>query len=83
MIEHFSKWLELVSLLDHIRSNERATYAFLNRALSRFEALAKVLTNQGMKSHGEFQKLCEKTLINRCTTSQDHHEANKLVEQMV
>jgi hypothetical protein len=83
MIEHFSKWLELVSLLDHICSNERAAYAFLNRAFSRFEALAKVLTNQGMKSCGEFQKLCEKTLINRCTTSQDHHEVDKLVEQMV
>jgi hypothetical protein len=36
-----------------------------------------------MKFHGEFQKLCEKTLINHCTTSRDHLEANMLVEWMV
>ncbi len=80
MIEHFSKWLELVSLSDHIRSNERAAYAFSNRAFTKFEALAKVLTNQGTKFCGEFQKLREKTLINCCTNSQDHHEVDKLAE---
>jgi len=53
MIEHFSKWLELVSLLD--RSNERATYTFFNKVLSKFEAVAKVLINQGMKICGKFQ----------------------------
>jgi hypothetical protein len=83
MIEHFSKWLELVPLSDHIRNNERATYAFLDRAFSRFEALAKVFTKQGTKFCGEFQKLCEKALTNHRTTSQDHHEVDKLVEWMV
>jgi hypothetical protein len=33
MIEHFSKWLELVMLLDH--SSEGAIYAFLDKVLSR------------------------------------------------
>jgi hypothetical protein len=31
MIEHFSKWLELVSLLD--RNNERVTYIYLDNVL--------------------------------------------------
>jgi hypothetical protein len=81
MIEHFSKWLEVVPLSDH--SSERATYAFLDKVLSRFGVLAEVFTNQSRKFCGEFQKLCEKTFINHCTTSQNHLEENGLVEQMV
>jgi hypothetical protein len=57
MIEHFSKWLELVPMLDH--NNERVAYAFLDRVFWRFGAPIEVFTNQGMK----FQKLCEKTFI--------------------
>jgi hypothetical protein len=45
MIEHFSKWLELVPLFD--RNSERATYAFLDKVLSRFGALVEVLIDQG------------------------------------
>jgi hypothetical protein len=70
MIEHFSKWLELVSLPD--RSNEGTTYAFLDRVLSRFGAIIEVLINQGMDFYEDFQKLCEKALIDHQTTSQDH-----------
>jgi hypothetical protein len=62
MIKHFSKWLELVLLLNHGR--EGTTYAFLDRMLSRFGVSAKVPINQGMEFHGDFQKLCEKALIN-------------------
>jgi hypothetical protein len=40
-IEHFSKWLELVPLLDHI--SEGVAYAFLDRVLNRFGAPFKVL----------------------------------------
>jgi hypothetical protein len=43
MIEHFSKWLELVPLPDH--SNEEATYAILDRVFSEFGAPDKVLTD--------------------------------------
>ncbi len=81
MIEHFSKWFEVVPLPDH--SSEGATYAFLNKVLNRFGVLAEVFTNQGTKFCGEFQKLCEKTFIDHCTTSQNHLEENGLVEQMV
>jgi len=78
MIEHFSKWLELVSLLDH--SSEGAAYAFLDRVLSRFGALAKVVINQGIKFRGDFQELCEETLIDHWIASQDHPKADKLIE---
>ncbi len=47
MVEHFSKWLELVPLLDH--NNEGATYAFLNKMISKFGVLAKVFIDQGTK----------------------------------
>ncbi len=43
MIKHFSKWLELMPLLDC--SSERATFAFFNRILSRFGAPTEVFTD--------------------------------------
>jgi len=52
MIEHFSKWLELVPLQDH--SNEDIAYAFLNKMLNMFGAPTKVLTNQSMEFQGDF-----------------------------
>jgi hypothetical protein len=52
MIEHFSKCLEFDPLMDH--SNEKTTYAFLDRVLSRFGALTEVFIDQGTKFHGEF-----------------------------
>jgi hypothetical protein len=47
MIEQFSKWLELVPLLDH--NIEGIAYAFLDKVFRRFGASIKVLTNQGTK----------------------------------
>jgi len=81
MIQHFSKWLELVPLPNN--SNEGVAYAFLDRILSRFRAPTKVFIDQGTEFCGEFQELCEKTLIDHRTTSQDHPEADGLVKQMV
>jgi hypothetical protein len=43
MIEHFSKWIELVALPN--KFNEGATYSFLDRVLSGFGAPAEVLTD--------------------------------------
>jgi hypothetical protein len=73
--------LKLVPLPNH--SNEGVAYAFLDKVLNRFGALAKVLPNQNTKFHGEFQKLCEKTLINHYMTSQNHLEVDGLIEWMV
>jgi hypothetical protein len=77
MIKHFSKWLELVPLSN--RNSERTTCAFLDKVVSRFGVLAKVLTNQGIKFHGEFQELCENAFIDHCMTSQHYPKANGLV----
>jgi hypothetical protein len=51
-----------VPLLNH--NNGRIAYAFLDGVFNKFNTLAKILTNQGTKFHGEFQKLCEKANIN-------------------
>ncbi len=61
-------------------SSEGATYAFLDRMLSRFSALVKVLINQSIEFCGDFQELCEEALIDHRTASQDHPKADKLVK---
>ena len=43
MVEHFSKWIELVALLD--KGSEGAAIAFLDRVLSHFGAPIEVLTD--------------------------------------
>jgi hypothetical protein len=43
MVEHFSKWIELVPSPD--KSSQGITYAFFDRVLSHFGALVKVLTH--------------------------------------
>ena len=45
IVEHFSKWIELVALPQN--SSELAAIAFLDRVLARFGAPAEVLTDQG------------------------------------
>jgi len=47
MMEHFSKWLELIPLPNC--SNEGVAYAFLDKVFNKFGALVKVLTDQGME----------------------------------
>jgi len=81
MIEHFSKWVELVALLD--KSSHSTSHAFLQQVLSRFRACAECLTNQGLEFKGEFQDLLDHVLIDHRRTSRDHPQANGLVERMV
>ncbi len=57
--------------------------AILDKVFNRFDTLIKMLTNQGMKFHEEFQDLCEKALINHHMISWDHFEVDMLIEQMV
>ncbi len=61
MVEHFSKWIELVPSPD--KSSEGVAYAFLDRVFSHFGAPSEVLTDQGTEFQGEFQVLCDKALI--------------------
>ncbi len=81
MIEHFSKWVELIALPD--KSSHSTSQAFLQQVLSRFGACAKCLTNQGSEFRGEFQDLLDHALIDRRRTSRDHPQADGLVERMV
>jgi len=48
-----------------------------------FGALIKVFIDQSTKFHREFQKLCEKALIDHWIISRNHLKANELIKQMV
>jgi len=50
MIKHFSKWVELVALLD--KSSHNTSQAFLQQVLSRFGASAECRTDQGLEFRG-------------------------------
>jgi len=47
MIEHFSKWVKLVVLLDK-SSHNNTNHAFLQHVLSRFGACVECFTDQGL-----------------------------------
>ncbi len=81
MIEHFSKWVELVGLSN--KSSHNTNQAFLQQVLSRFGVCAKCLTNQGSKFRGEFQDLFDHVFIDHHQTSKDHPQVDGLEERMV
>lgn len=81
LVEHFSKWLELVALPE--KSSHSTSQAFLHTVLSRFGSCAEVLTDQGTEFRGEFQDLLDQALIDHRRTSQDHPQANGLAERLV
>jgi hypothetical protein len=81
MIEHFSKWVELIALLD--KSSYNTSKVFLHKVLSRFGAYAKCLINQRSKFRGEFQDILDHALIDHRQTSRDDPQADGLVEKMV
>jgi hypothetical protein len=79
MIEHFSKWVELVVLLDKPSHNTNQT--FLHRILSRFEACVKCLTNQGSEFRGKFQDLFDHALIDHRRTLKDYPQADGICKE--
>ena len=81
MIEHFSKWVEVVAIPQKTAYWTRE--AFLQCVLSRFGACAEVVTDQGKEFHGEFHQLLEESLIDHRMTSREHPEADGLAERMV
>jgi len=81
MIEHFSKWVELVALPD--KSSHNTSHAFLQQVLSRFGACAECFTDQGSEFRGEFQDKLDHALIDHRRTSRDHPQADGLAERMV
>jgi hypothetical protein len=80
MIEHFTKWVELVSIPEKLSFY---TAAALKGVLTRFGAPAEVLTDQGEEFQGEFAALLQKLLIDHRTTSRDHPQSDGLAERMV
>ena len=81
MIEHFSKWLELVPLTQ--KTARFTAAAFKDCVLSRYGAPAECLTDQGTEFRGEFQALLDEALIDHRRTSRDHPQADGLAERMV
>ncbi|KAH8971395.1 hypothetical protein BDL97_02G139000, partial [Sphagnum fallax] len=73
MIEHFSKWVELVALPD--KSSHSTSQAFLQQVLSRFGACVECLIDQGSEFRGEFQDL-----LDHRRTSRDHPQADGLAD---
>jgi hypothetical protein len=78
MIEHFSKWIQLVPIPE---KTSQHTAAALRGVLCR--APAEVLTNQGEEFQGEFAELLAKLLIDHRLTSKDHQQSDGLAERMV
>jgi hypothetical protein len=58
MIEHFSKWIELVPIP---KKTSHHTAAALRGVLCRYGARSEVLTDQSEEFHGEFAELLTKT----------------------
>jgi hypothetical protein len=81
MIEHFSKWVELVALPD--KSSHSTSQAFLQHALHRFKACDECLSNQGPNFRREVQDLLVHVFIDHLRISRDHPQANGLAERMV
>jgi hypothetical protein len=81
MIEHFSKWIELVALPN--KFCEGATYSFLDCVLSHFGASSKVLIDQRREFLSDFQTLCEQAMIEYHIPSRDHLGSDGLVERMI
>ena len=81
MIEHVSKWVELVALSS--KSAGGIASAFLREVLSRFGACAEVLTDQGGEFKGELQRLLDACGVRHRYTSAYHPETNGLTERAV
>jgi hypothetical protein len=72
MIEHFTKWVELVPIPE---KSSFYTAAALKGVLTRFGAPAKVLTDQGEEFQGEFAALLQKLLI-------DHRQRHEIIPSL-
>jgi hypothetical protein len=81
-VEAFSKWLEVVAIPD----KEAATvaHAFLHAVLARFAAPGQVVSDNGSEFvTGAFAELLEQCLIDHCTISANHPQANGQAEKAV
>ena len=81
MIEHFSKWVEVVAICT--KESSKTARMFWQYVLCRYRVPAEVLTDQGTELRGEFQEMPNKALIDHRRTSRDHPQADGLAKHMV
>lgn len=81
-VEAFSKWLEAVPIADN--TSATVAHAFLHAVLARYAAPGQVVTDNGHEFvTGPFPELLEQCLIDHCTTSPSHPQANGQAEKAV
>lgn len=81
-VEAFSKWLEVVPLPN--KEADTVAYAYLHNVLARFAAPGQVVSDNGAEfTEGEFAQLLGDCLIDHCTTSPAHPQANGQAEKAV
>jgi hypothetical protein len=81
-VEAFSKWLEAVPMPD--KESATVAQAFLHHVLAKYAAPGQVVTDNGDEfTTGPFADLLETCLVDHCTTSPYHPQANGQAEKAV
>jgi len=80
-VEGYSKWAELIPLPD--KEALHTADAFLRNVISRYGAMAEVVTDRGKEWEGAFQELLAQCLVDHRRTSPSHPEANGMAERVV
>eukprot|EP00873_Tetraselmis_striata_P020405 jgi/Tetstr1/440669/TSEL_028978.t1 len=81
IVEHFSKWIELV----HVRDLEASTTAkaFHERVLAHYGAPVEVVTDNGTEYQGAFRKQLERHGIQPVDIPPGHPQPNGMAERIV
>jgi hypothetical protein len=81
-VEAFSKWLEVVPIPN--KEADTVAYAFLHHVLAKYAAPGQVVSDNGSEfTEGAFAQLLGDSLIDHCTTSPAHPQANGQAEKAV
>eukprot|EP00873_Tetraselmis_striata_P041597 jgi/Tetstr1/461861/TSEL_006940.t1 len=81
IVEHFSKWIELVPVRD-LEATTTAK-AFHERVLARYGAPVEVVTDNGTKYQGAFREQLERHGIQPVDIPPGHPQANGMAERIV
>ena len=81
MIEHFSKWVEVVTI--PTKESCETSRVFRHYVLCRYGAPTEVRTDLGTEFRGEFQEMLDGALVDHRRTLRDDPHADGLDERMV
>eukprot|EP00873_Tetraselmis_striata_P018566 jgi/Tetstr1/438830/TSEL_027339.t1 len=81
IVEHFSKWIELVPVRDLEAST--TAKAFHERVLARYGAPVEVVTDNGTEYQGAFREQLERHGIQPVDIPPGHPQANGMAERIV